>query len=55
MLHWWLLPLMAVLSAGLWTFYLAVRLTGGRGVRTEGRTVVDKPVEEDNDSASKPD
>jgi hypothetical protein len=45
-LHWWLLPLIAVMSIGIWMFYLAVRLTGGTGVRSEGRTVVDKPVAE---------
>jgi hypothetical protein len=55
MLHWWLMPLMAVVSIGIWTFYLAVRLSGGRGVRTDGRTVVDKPVQEDDDSASNSD
>jgi hypothetical protein len=54
MLHWWLLPLMAVISVGVWSFYLAIRLTGGPGVRTDGRTVVDKPVEEEDDSAAKP-
>jgi hypothetical protein len=42
------------MSIGIWMFYLAVRLTGGTGIRSEGRTVVDKPVEEEDDSSSKP-
>ena len=47
MLHWWLLPMMAVMSVGIWSFYFAVKFTGGAGVRTDGRILVDKPVEED--------
>jgi len=30
----------------LWAFYMVVRHQGGTGVRTEGRTLVDKPDEE---------
>jgi hypothetical protein len=47
MLHWWLIPMMGALSALLWTFYFVVKQQGGTGVRTEGRTLVDKPDEED--------
>jgi hypothetical protein len=39
--------MMAVFSVAIWTFYFAVKFTGGRGVRTEGRTVVDKPVQDE--------
>ena len=48
MLHWWLLPLLAVFVIALVIFYVIVRFTGGSGVRTEGRTLVDKPSEEDD-------
>lgn len=46
MLHWWLLPLLLVFVLVLWSFYLVVKYRGGTGVRTEGRTVLDKPGEE---------
>ena len=48
MLHVWLIPVLAVLALIIGVFYLKVRFRGGSGVRTEGRTVVDKPVEDDN-------
>ncbi len=46
MLHWWLIPALILLGLLLWAFYLVVRSQGGSGVRTEGRTLVDKPEEE---------
>jgi hypothetical protein len=48
MLHWWLLPGLAILVIAVAAFYLTVRLTGGSGVRTDGRTMVDKPDEDEN-------
>ena len=47
-LHFWLIPLLAILSVSVWIFYLSVKHTGGPGIRTDGRTVVDKPVEEEH-------
>ena len=47
MLHVWLLPLLAILALVLLGFYLIIRFAGGSGIRTEGRTVVDKPDEQD--------
>ncbi len=47
MLHWWLIPLLVIVGLVLWAFYLVVRNRGGTGVRTEGRTMVDKPDEDD--------
>ena len=44
-LHFWLIPIMAMLAVGVVVFYLVVSRSGGSGVRTEGRTLVDKPVE----------
>jgi len=46
MLHWWLIPLLVVFTLVLWGFYLVVQHKGGTGVRTEGKTVLDKPEEE---------
>jgi len=46
MLDWWLFPLLAVLAAVLWLFYVLMKHQGGPGLRTEGRTLVDKPDEE---------
>jgi hypothetical protein len=52
MLHWWLIPLMALFVLAVVAFYLIVRFTGGSGIRTEGRTLVDKPSEEEDDKPS---
>lgn len=46
MLHWWLIPLLVALGVLLWAFYMLVRIQGGSGIRTEGRTLLDKPDEE---------
>jgi hypothetical protein len=46
MLHWWLIPLLVAMVVLLWAFYLILNHQGGTGVRTEGRTLVDKPDEE---------
>ncbi len=48
MLHWWLIPAIVIFFAGFWILYEVVKHTGGSGVRTEGRTVLDKPGEEDD-------
>ena len=47
-LHWWLIPVLALLAAGVIAFYISVRLTGGTGTRTDGQTLVDKPEDEDS-------
>jgi len=46
-LHFWLIPLMAIVVAGIGVFYLVIRRSGSSGVRREGRTLLDKPVKED--------
>ncbi len=48
MLDLWLIPALAVLAVVVAVFYLAVRLRGGSGVRTEGRTVHHEPTDEDD-------
>jgi len=47
-LHWWVLPILGIAAACVVAFYISVRLTGGTGVRTNGRTLVHKPDDEDD-------
>lgn len=46
MLHVWLVPAIGILVIALVVFYLVIRRYGGSGVRTDGRTLLDKPDEE---------
>lgn len=46
MLHVWLVPVLIFLFAVLLCFYLLIKFRGGTGVRTDGRTLLDKPDEE---------
>jgi len=48
MLHVWLVPALIILAVVLIGFYVLVKFTGGSGVRSEGRTLVDKPPEDEN-------
>jgi len=48
MLHVWLIPALIILAVVLIAFYAIVKFTGGSGVRSEGRTLVDKPPEDEN-------
>ena len=48
MLHVWLVPALILVAVVVSIFYLAIRSKGGSGVRTEGRTVHDEPMDEDN-------
>lgn len=43
MLHVWLIPALLVVLAAIAVLYVVIRFCGGTGVRTEGRTLVDKP------------
>jgi hypothetical protein len=52
MLHVWLVPALAVFALVVWLFYLLMKYAGGPGVRTEGRTMVDKPVEDETPPGS---
>lgn len=52
MLHVWLIPALAILAIVIVAFYLVIKLTGGTGTRTEGQTLLDKPVEDDASSAT---
>ena len=46
----WVVPLLLVLTIAVGLFYTSVKNRSGAGVRTEGKTVVDKPVEEEDRS-----
>lgn len=48
MLHVWLIPALVILGIILLVFYLVVKLKGGSGVRTDGRTLMDKPEPEED-------
>ncbi len=48
MLHIWLIPALIILAALLAAFYLLLKFSGGSGTRTHGKTVVDKPQDEEN-------
>ena len=48
MLHVWLIPALLILALIILGFYLVVKFRGGSGVRTEGRTVMDKPEPEED-------
>jgi len=45
-MEFWLIPVLAMLFAGVGIFYMVIRQNGGTGDRAEGHTVVDKPVTE---------
>ncbi len=46
MLHIWLIPALVILALVLVGFYLLVKTKGGSGVRSEGKTLMDKPEPE---------
>lgn len=48
MLHLWLVPALLILLVILVAFYSVVKFTGGGGVRTTGRTLMDKPEAEED-------
>jgi len=51
-MEFWLIPVLAMVVAGVAIFYMIVRHQGGSGSRGDGNTVVDKPTSEENRSAS---
>ncbi len=50
-LHFWLIPVMVLLGAGVAVLYLVIRHGGGSGHRNEGRMLLDKPVEKNETKA----
>lgn len=47
-MEFWLIPVLAMLVAGVAIFYLVIRHGGGSGARAEGHTVLDKAPPEQN-------
>jgi len=47
-MEFWLIPVLAMIFAGVGIFYMIIRHHGGTGARAEGHTVVDKPTIEQN-------
>jgi hypothetical protein len=43
MLHLWLIPALAILVIAIGVLYLVLKVAGGKGVRSEGRTLYDNP------------
>jgi len=50
-MEFWLIPVLAMVVAGVAIFYFVIRNQGGSGARAEGHTVVDKPPAEENRQA----
>jgi hypothetical protein len=50
-MEFWLIPVLAMLVAGITVFYLVIRHQGGTGARGDGHTVVDKPTVEQTPQA----
>jgi hypothetical protein len=48
-LHFWLIPLLALAVIAIAVFYAVVSRTGGDGTRGSGRTMVDKPEQEEKE------
>lgn len=48
MLHVWLIPALVVLLVVLASFYVVLKVSGGTGVRTSGRTLADEPRAEED-------
>ena len=47
-MEFWLIPVVAMIVAGVAVFYLVIRNHGGSGARIDGHTVVDKPPTDDS-------
>jgi len=47
-MEFWLIPVLAMIVAGVVIFYLVIRHQGGSGARGDGETRVDKPSNEPN-------
>lgn len=50
-LHFWLIPAILIWFFLLWVFYILIKRSGGSGTRSEGRTVLDKSVQEEDPPA----
>lgn len=46
-MEFWLIPVLAMIIAGVAIFYFIIRHEGGSGARADGRTMMDKPASEE--------
>lgn len=46
-LHFWLIPILAIVVISVASFYLVILRSGGSGSRTEGRMLFDEPVKKE--------
>jgi quinol-cytochrome oxidoreductase complex cytochrome b subunit len=44
-LHFWLIPVVAILAVLIGILFLVIHRAGGSGIRSEGRTLRDEPDE----------
>ena len=51
-MEFWLIPVVAMIVAGVAILYMVIRHHGGTGTRADGQTMVDKPANEQNTQAS---
>jgi hypothetical protein len=51
-MEFWLIPVLAMIVAGVAIFYMVIRNQGGSGSRGDGNTVVDKPTTDENRQGS---
>ena len=47
-MEFWLIPVLAMLVAGIAIFCMIIRHQGGSGSRGDGQTVIDKPPAEES-------
>jgi len=45
-MEFWLIPVLAMVVAGVAIFYMIIRQQGGSGARSDGQTMLDKPANE---------
>ncbi len=45
-MEFWLIPVLAMLVAGVAILYMIIRYQGGSGSRADGETLIDKPTKE---------
>ena len=50
-MEFWLIPVVAMIVAGVAILYMIIRNQGGSGTRGEGQTMVDKPAAPGNTQA----
>jgi hypothetical protein len=50
-MEFWLIPVLAMVVAGVAIFYMVIRNQGGSGARGDGQTIVDKPAPEPDQKA----